>query len=148
MSIFFAARAVVVTAVALTAARVPLPVSQVPLVVRLTVVTAVSNLPLGDYELDKTVTSASASDGITLNVMVDLPSNDSKKHNTCPSLDTFWRPISKAATRSSTCLPAAINLNIRERSRSARRRQLSEISDKAEKRNLQFTARAKVSAAS
>ena len=122
----------VVTAVALAAARVPLPVLQVPLVVGLTVVTAVSNLPSGDYELVETVTSASASDGITLNVMVDLPSNDSKKTEHV----SVTRHVLAADLKSSHAFKYLFTSGDQpEYPGTTAISTLSEISDKAEKRN-------------
>ena len=78
MSYFLATRAIVVAVVALIAAAGPLPAPVVPLVAGLTVVTAVSNPPFGDEESVKTVTSTSATDGMTVTITGDRQSSDSK----------------------------------------------------------------------
>ncbi len=57
----------------------PLVPPVVPLVVGLTVVTAVSNLPLGDYESIKTITGVSAADGVTMTIAGDVPTLGSSK---------------------------------------------------------------------
>ena len=89
MSHFLATRAIFVAAVALnavalnavalnaTAGSPPAPV--VPLVAGLTVVTAVSNAPFGDYESVKSVTGTSVNDGMTVTITGEMPGIDSKK---------------------------------------------------------------------